>query len=387
MRAHGSRPAGPGPDAPRWSAVADDARTLALGLRAVGVADRSLTVDVAGPVHEVVGRELAVMAAGAVLVLSGPAADGHLSHRSLVMGGGGEEHTLGALQARGVEDSAGGRPAAHEEELGAISPSAVALVDGERQISHGQARWALHAVDRWLAPVVGRTGIVVAASQPPAEAGATAAAGAMVGRWWPASTGAALAGGDVDPVALLRGTSPTLAVLAPAAWAQVAGAVRSSAGRASGGSLLLRHGRVAVSHGPLSRVERAALAAARRRAGPRVRTGAGVDELTVGVSLGRVDPQTARDLAAAGAPIASVWMVAGAAAPVASESVARSDGADVWMRPLPGRTVRSELGRTWVEGGDLPAEGLELAGMARIGPGDRVQPPRHPVGRRNGGSR
>lgn len=386
MRAHGSRSAGPGPGAPRWSAVADGARTLALGLRAVGVADRSLTVDVAGPVHEVVARELAVMAAGAVLVLGGAPADGRLSRRSLVMGRGGEEHAIAALRVRGAE-LAGARPAAHEEELGKIGPSAAALVDSERQISHGQALWALHSVDRWLGPVAGRTGTVVAASQPPADEGTTAAAAAMVGRWWPASTGAALAGGDVDVVALLRGVSPTLAVLGPAPWAEVASAVRSTADRTSAGSLLLRQGRVAASHGPSSRVERGALAAARRRAGPRLRTGMGVGELVVGVGLGRVDLQTDRDLAAAGVPIASTWMVAGAAAPVASEPLARRDGADVWMRPLPGRAVRSAPGRTWVEGGDLPADGLEQAGMARIGLGDRVQPPRLPSRRPNGGSR
>lgn len=375
VHGHGSRPAAVGASAPRWAAVAAGARTLSLGLRAAGAADRTVSVALDGPVHEVVERELAVLAAGAVLVLGPHPAEARLTSRSLTLGSGdGPHHTVASLRGRGAEVD-GQRPASFEDQLDALDPAAAALVDDGTTITHAQARWALRSVDRWLAPVVSRAGAAVAVSEPRVDASAAAA---MADRWWPASVGAALTEGGVEGAAGRWSGAPTLAVLDAAGWADVAAAGRAAAARTSGGPRLLRHGRVVMGQGASSPGDRLAWAAARRRAGPRIRTSIGVDGLVVGICLGPVDPQTDLDLATLAVPLTSTWLVAGASAPVASGTLGRPAPTDPWMRPLPGRAVRTNGGRTQVEGGDLPAAGVEVPGATRIDPRERVQPPRHP---------
>lgn len=350
LRAHGDRPSGP--DGRRWSAVADEARGLSIGLVATGVGPgtRVRVEAVTDPVARV-AREVAVLASGAVLVVD-PDAPADVTVD---------------VTATATAEGPGG-PDAPEARLAAIAPEAPALETRAATVSHGEAAWALRSVAAWLAGAL-PTG--------PARAGAAGpvatVADALVGRWWPASTGAALV-----PGADRRAHRPDLLVGPPATWAEVADEVRRAAGRTRAGRALLGRGRVLAAgevEGPSARVERAARAVAERRRGADVRAAVGLDALRAGVCTGPLAPVDGRDLAALGLPVVVAWADPTVPAPVAATPVARPAPASGWGRPLPGRSI--EVGPpVVVRGGDVGPSGRPVVGGTEVDARGRVRLPR-----------
>jgi len=379
LRAQGGRPAAPGPGAPSWAEVADGARLLALGLRDAGVT-AGTRVRVAAPdaaPHERIGTELAVLAAGGVLVGAHAGVDLDLGPDGLGGTDAAPATALAALRERGTAVDRD-RPDAHEAMLAALAPDAPAFVEAGRTITQGQARWALHCVDRWIGAAFGPGALDVAVG--PAAAVEADLAARLLAAWWPASVGARLAAPTDPSPAALRALAPSYAVLTPEVWAALAGALRATAGRSLGGTTLLRRGRVLAAGESTGRVDRAGLAAARRWSGPRVRGGTGLGDLVVGISLGTLAAGEGRDLDAAAVPVLATWVVPGIPAPVAAGSVARPDPASGLGRPLPGRTVESAGPTTIVGGGDLPGGSVEVDGRVRIDGRGRVElPPAAPA--------
>lgn len=374
VRAHGSQPAAVGAGPPSWGTVADGARHLALGLHEAGLTGRRVAVDATGAPHAVVELELAALAAGAVLVAPGAGElDARLTRTSLTLLG--PAPTASALDevleaGRAADHD---RPAAAEELLAGLAPEAPALADGDHTISQAEALWALRAVDRWLGPVLAADAaepVVVVGGGPAGSALSLA----LLGRWWPASIGAALVGTDRPVAATVGSHRPTVAILGPDDWTEMADGMRRTADRSLGGPALLRRGRVVVAGESTARRDRVGLAVARRWAGPRVRGGAGLDQLVVGVSLGPLAPGTARDLAAASVPVTPTWLEPGVLAPVAAGPVARPQPATRWGRPLPGRSVEVGPGRTSVHGGDV-GDGRDVPTRVRLDARGRVRLP------------
>ena len=355
LRTHGHRPSGP--DGRRWSALADEARTLALGLVEAGVRPGT-TIRVrpaagAAPAA-LLATEVAVLAAGAALAVDDAVgADRELDGDALR--GPGADRLLAEVRAAGA-DLDRHRPAAHEERLAAVEPADVALLGDGLVATHAQALWALRSVAAWIGPAVPEGPRAVLA--PPPSAGPVAAA--LVGRWWPATAGAALVAVDVGLVGAARAQRPDIVVGDAAAWAALADAVRAGADRTRSGTALLRRGRAVVAGEVVSRAGRAGRGLAERRAGDRIRAAAGLDALALGVCLGPLDVATGRDLAAAGVPVVATWVDPAVPAPVASGPRARPAPSEPWGRPLPGRTV--EVGPpAVVHGGDVAPGGVPVA--------------------------
>ncbi|HEU5152714.1 MAG TPA: hypothetical protein VFU19_19645 [Iamia sp.] len=366
LRAHGHRPSGP--EGRPWSAVADEARTLALGLVEAGVVPgTAIAVRPGGATPAgVLATEVAVLAAGAALALDGAVADVTIDGDTVR--GLGDDRPVATLRAAGA-DLGRRRPAAHEERLAAVEPGDVALVGDGTATTHAQAVWALRSVAAWVGPVVPDGPRAVLA--PPA-AGATVA-GALVGRWWPAAAGAALVVG-ADPVEAARAARPDVVVGDAATWDALVDAVRAEAGRSRSGTGLLRRGRAVVAGEAATRVGRAGRGLAARRAGDRLRAAAGLDALAVGICLGPLAVATGRDLAAAGLPVVATWIDPLVPAPVAAGPVARPTPSEPWGRPLPGRTV--EVGPpAVVHGGDVAPGGVPT-GPVVVDERGRVRLPR-----------
>lgn len=399
LRRQGQRPATSGAVASTtttttttWMEVADGVRLLALGLVSAGVGGgHRVQVDggAARP-HDLIGRELAVLSVGAVLCGPGAdCADAGFGPNGL-SGVGPETIGLDDLRDRGAAADRD-RPARYEEMLSALGRAAPAIATRDAVVTQGQARWALRSVDRWIGAalpsadgvvggvVVDGPGPVLAAHRSVDTGGITAA---LVGRWWPATVGAALAGIDADSggpggvVDAARDLRPSLAVLDPTAWAELAAAARTSASWSLAGPTLLRRGRVIAAGESSSLVDRIGLTAARRWIGLRVNTAAGLDRLDLGVCLGPLDPGAARDLAAAAVPLVVAWTAPGATAPVAATPVLRPEPAAAWGRPLPGRAVEVVGPITTILGGDLPDGRLCLDGAVAVDDRSRVRFPR-----------
>ncbi|HMJ77975.1 MAG TPA: hypothetical protein VK507_18480 [Iamia sp.] len=369
LRAHGHRPSGPA--GRRWSAVADEARTLALGLVEVGVRPGSavrIRLHAGVRPEALIAAELAVLASGAALAVDdevGP----DLELDATALRGLGADRPLVDVRAAGAELDRH-RPAAHEERLAGIEPADVAVLGDGLVVTHAQAVWAFRSVASWIGPAVpdGPQTVLLA---PP---GRETVAAALVGRWWPAASGAALAAGD-DLVAAARQARPDIVVGDAASWTVLADALRAEAARTRAGTTLLRRGRVLVAGEVASRAERVGRGVAERRAGARVRSAAGLDALALGVCLGPLDLATGRDLAAAGLPVVTSWVEPGVPAPVASGPRARPAPAEPWGRPLPGRTI--EVGPpVVVHGGDLGPAGAASASLTEVDPRGRVLLPR-----------
>lgn len=411
LRAHGHRPSGP--DGRRWSTVADEARTLALGLAAVG-AGSGRTIRVAlGPTAApatLLAAEVAVLAAGAALAVDDDAgADLRLGADGLAADGpggdgleSGGDRSLADLRAAGLA-AARDEPALHEERLAALDPASIALRSAGHAVTHAQAVWALRCVAAWVGPAV-PDGPRAVLAPPPGVATAPVPA-ALVGRWWPAAAGAQLAwvtAGDpgdgttsgttdrttsgADPVGWAREVRPDVVVGDGATWTALADAVRAGAGRTRAGEALLRRGRALVAGEATGRAERAGRNLAERRAGVRVRSAAGLDALAVGVCLGPLDLATGRDLAAAGLPVVATWIDPAVPAPVASGPRSRPTPGEPWGRPLPGRSL--VVGPPLVvHGGDVAPEGVSVAATTEVDTRDRVRLPRttpEPVTRSGG---
>jgi hypothetical protein len=415
LRAHGHRPSGP--DGRRWSAVADEARTLALGLAAVG-AGTGRTIRVAlGPTAApatLLAAEVAVLAAGAALAVDDDAgADLRLGADGLTpdgpdggdrLDGDGAGRSLADLRAAGLV-AARNEPALHEDRLAALDPASIALRSAGHAVTHAQAVWALRCVAAWVGPAVPDGPRAVLA--PPPGAATAPVPAALVGRWWPAAAGAQLAlvtadrsagpgaaggatsvagGGRTDPVGWAREVRPDVVVGDGATWAALADAVRAGAGRTRAGEALLRRGRALVAGEATGRTERAGRNLAERRAGVRVRGAAGLDALAVGVCLGPLDLATGRDLAAAGLPVVATWIDPAVPAPVASGPRARPTPGEPWGRPLPGRSL--VVGPPLVvHGGDVAPEGVTVEATTEVDTRDRVRLPRttpEPVTRSGG---
>ncbi|HXH59038.1 hypothetical protein [Iamia sp.] len=389
LRAHGSRPAAVGAGAPSWATVADGARHLALGLHEAGLSGRRVAVDPTGAPHEVVGREVAVLAAGAVLTAPGTGElDARLTHTTMTVLGPDPTTSSRSEIERAGRRADRDRPAEAEELLATIEPSGPALAGVDHTVSQAEALWALRAVDRWLGPSLNAMAaeLVVVVGGGPAGSELSLA---LLGRWWPASSGAALVGVDGSATATVASHRPTVAILGPDDWAELAGGVRRTADRSLGGPALLRRGRVVVAGESTTRRDRTGLVVARRWAGPRVRGGAGLDQLVAGVSLGPLAPGAARDLTVASVPVTPTWLEPGVLAPVAAGPVTRPQPATCWGRPLPGRSVEVAPGRTTVHGGDVGG-GRDVSTRVRVDPRGRVRLPgvaRAPWGEPVAGSR
>lgn len=369
LRTHGHRPSGP--DGRRWSASADDARTLALGLAEAGVGPGTtvrvrLAAD-ASPAA-VVAAEVAVLASGAALAVGEGPADLELDDTALR--GPGADRPVADLRAAGA-DLDRRRPADHEERLAALDPGAVALVGDGLVATHAQAVWALRSVAAWIGPAVPDGPHTVLAPPP---GGPVAAA--LVGRWWPASAGAQLVWiGPDAPAEAARAVCPDVVVGDDAVWGELVDGVRAEAARTRAGTSLLRRGRALVAGEVASPVERAGRGLAERRAGERVRRSAGLGALALGVCLGPLAVATGRDLAAAGLPVVGTWIEPGVPAPVASGPRARPTPAEPWGRPLPGRTV--EVGPpAVVHGGDVDPAGATATAATEVDPRGRLRLPR-----------
>ncbi|HEX7133152.1 MAG TPA: hypothetical protein VF228_11280, partial [Iamia sp.] len=375
LRTHGHRPSGP--DGRRWSATADDARTLALGLVEAGVrpgtAVRLRLAPGASPAA-VLAAEVAVLAAGAALAVD-DGVGAELEIDDATLRGLGADRPLADVRAAGAELDRH-RPAAHEERLAAIEPGDVALLGDGLIVTHAQAVWALRSVAAWLGPAVPDGPRAVLA--PPPAAGPVAAA--LVGRWWPATAGALLVWtgpGDADREDAIRSLRPDIVIGDGAAWTVLVDAVRAEAARTRAGTALLRRGRALVAGEVATRTERVGRRVAERRVGDRVRSAVGLDALALGVCLGPLDVATGRDLAVAGLPVVATWIDPMVPAPVASGTRTRPTPAEPWGRPLPGRTV--EVGPpVVVHGGDVAAAGVPSPAVTEIDGRGRLRLPRTP---------
>ncbi len=369
IRRHGSRPARLG--GPSWTTVADDGRTLALGLLARGWGDRRrIRVRAEGlDLASLVSREVAVLAAGAVLVLDDDA--GHdVEISSSEVDGPGARLPLAEVLAAGRRAS-DEVPDAHETHLAALDPAAVAVASARSEATNVQMDWALRSVVAWLGAPVPQGPVLVVG--PRIARPGESVASALVGRWWPALGGAALVDRSAaeSDLAVVRRSRPDVVVLDPDGWRTVADAVRAAGDRSRTARATLRGGRAAAAGESTGTTSRARLAAARRWSRQRSATAAGLDRLAAGVCLGPLGVVDGRDLAAIGLPVAAVWTDPAVPAPVAASSFTRADGAR-WGRPLPGRSV--EVGdEVVVHGGDLPASGRVAGGPARIDRRGRVE--------------
>ncbi|MGI8938704.1 MAG: hypothetical protein ACR2JF_10940 [Iamia sp.] len=373
LRSQGRRPSTTGSDAPTWSEVADRSRRLSIGLAEAGWAGQPMAVEPSGRPSVDIERELAVLTAGAILALPGsdPAAriaDEGLHPRDQ------PSLTLAEVVAAG-EDCDARDPAGAERRLAALDPSAPACVEGRRTLTHGEVHWGLRAVHRWLTPAFpdGGPAAVVAGGR----TGGSALSAALVGRWWPATLGARLAP-EPSSVIEVGDVAADLVLLDGPAWAALAGRARERAAHSLGGGALLRRGRLVVSGESRSGIDRAALHGLRWWAGDRVRHGAGLGGLRLGLALEPVDVATRRDLAAVGVALASTWTVEGAAAPLAAGPVAPADPTASWGRPLPGRRIELVGAGAVAFGGDLPEEGLAAPGPGRVDGRGRVALPGRP---------
>ena len=382
LRAQGGRPAGIGPDAPTWSAVADRARRLGLGLAAAGWGAHRVAVTASGDPVRDLERELAVLAVGGAVALPGAEAEATLGD-GVLRPGEGPEVAIADLLERGAAADAR-EPAAAERRLAALDPEAAAVVDRRRPVTHGQVLWALRAVDRWLGPALGPTGpgVVLDGAGPAGPA----LPAALVGRWWPAAAGARLTPTPTGPEAVAEAGADVV-LLAPDAWSELARLLRRRAAGSLGGGLLLHRGRLVVAGESRSRRDRAALHAARWWAGERVRAGAGLAGVRLGLALAPVDPGTTRDLAAAGVRFAPTWCEDGVAAPLAAGPVRTPAPDGTWARPLPGRRLELDGPATTACGGDLPADGLVLSRAGRVDGRGRVALPRRRPAARAAGAR
>lgn len=382
LRAHGARPAGIGPGAPTWSEVADRARRLGLGLAAAGWGERRVAVMPSGDPVRDLERELAVLAVGGVLALPGAEVESTLGD-GVLRPGEGPEVAIDDLLDRGARADER-EPAGAERRLAGLVPDAAAVVDRRRVVTHGEALWALRAVARWLGPALGPAGPGVVLD----GAGPTGPAlpAALVGRWWPAAAGARLTPTPSGAEAVAEAGAEVV-LLAPDGWAELAQLLRRRAVGSLGGGLLLHRGRLVVAGESRARRDRAALHLARWWAGERVRAGAGLAGLRLGLALAPVDPGTTRDLAAAAVPFTPTWCEDGVAAPLAAGPVGRPAPDGTWARPLPGR--RLELGgpATTAHGGDLPVDGLALRRTGRVDGRGRVALPRSRPGAVAAGAR
>jgi len=383
VRAHGDRPAAPGPGAPSWRAVADDARHLGLGLRDAGLAPgRRAVVEGTGLApHQVLERELAVLSTGAVLALDpgdevSPVAVVGADELRVEGAAGPVTCDVDRLRRRGRAVDAEA-PDRYEALLAALDPADPSVALPGRQATGAEVTWALRAVDRWLAPAFDGEGpgpvLVV-------DDGPGRGAAAVLGRWWPARAGAPLVDPGTDPAEAARRAGATVVVAGPGHWRAVAAGLRDAGARSRATAALLRRGRVVAAGEPAGPVERAGLAATRRWVGAGLRDVAGVAGLRAGVAWDGLDPVDARDLAAALVPVVPTWCVAGALAPVASAPVARPEPASGWGRPLPGRDVVADGSRTTIRGGDLPGGRLTLVARTAVDGRGRVRLPRPPRG-------
>ncbi|QYG92757.1 hypothetical protein HC251_10175 [Iamia sp. SCSIO 61187] len=367
LRAHGDGPAAP--DGRRWSAQADDARTLALGLAEAGIGPGTVVRVAVGPAPAArVAAETAVLAVGAALATD-DAVDRDVELDDAEVRGAGPDRPLAEVRAAGTEVDRR-RPDAHEVRLASVAPDEVALRGAGLVVTQAQAVWALRSVAAWVGPAVPDGPRVVVA--PPVDA---TPAAALVGRWWPATAGAVLAAPATDVAATARRLDPDIIVGDAALWAALADAVRVAAARTRPGTALLRRGRALAAGEASGAVERLGRGLAERRAGERVRVAAGLEGLALGICLGPLDLGTGRDLAAVGLPVVATWVEPGVLAPVASGPRARPTPAEPWARPLPGRTVAVGPPPV-VHGGDLGAEGVVAVSAVEVDGRGRVRLPR-----------
>lgn len=369
LRAHGHRPSGP--DGRHWALAADDARTLALGLVAAGVEPGSavrVVAEVGDSPDAVLAAELAVLASGAVLVVDDTAeADAELSSAGLT--GAGKPRSLGEVSAAGAEVDRG-QPSAHEDRLAAIAPDDVAVRGDGVAVTQAQALWALRCVAAWIGPVADGPRSVLGV--PPSRGTLTAA---LLGRWWPATAGAALAAPrPAGPVHRSVDLRPDVVIGDAEAWDELVDAVRASAAGSRAGTTLLRRGRALIAGEVAGRAERVGRSLAERRAGERLRGAAGLDRLALGICLGPLPVATGRDLAAVGLPVIATWVEPGVPAPVASGPRARPTPAEPWGRPLPGRSIDPGPPAV-VHGGDLDPAGHTTTAPVEVDARDRVRLP------------
>lgn len=367
LRAHGDSPAEP--DGRRWSALADDARTLALGLAEAGIGPGTLVrVGADHAPAPRVAAETAVLAVGAALATDDAVAADVELDRDEVRGAGPDRSRADVCAAGTDRDRR--RPDAHEERLAAVAPDDVALRGDGLVVTQAQAVWALRSVASWVGPAVPDGPRTVLAPTV-----ATTPAASLVGRWWPATVGATLAAPSSDVAAAARRLHPDIVVGDAALWAALADAVRAAAARSRVGTALLRRGRVLAAGETSGRVERLGRGLAGRRAATQVRGAAGLDGLALGICLGPLELGTGRDLAAAGVPVVATWVEAGVLAPVASGPRVRPTPAEPWARPLPGRSIAVGPPPV-VHGGDLGAEGVVAASGVEVDGRGRVRLPR-----------
>ncbi len=335
---HAGRPAVAGTT---WGDLARRARWATLGLVAAGMGGGSEVVVAIDAGGDRIVAEMALAAAGAVLV-----ADGH----------GIDAAALAVAEATGAALDADA-PDRFEHDLQALDPGAVLLRAGRREVTSGQALWNLRSSARWLLPV--QAGLaddeapVVVSDGRWAEPGAAA-----LGWWWPCLVGARVLVPTCGfPAALAEGR-PHLVVGGPDAWAEVAGEVRTHAAAARPwvGGRHLAAGRALAAGEALGPAERVLVPLIGRTSGRRLRVALGLERCRLAVCLGRPGEASRRDLAAAGVAVLAAWAPPGTAAPVVAGDITERPPRS-WGRPLPGYTVKVFDGEVHVErggGGDPP---------------------------------
>jgi hypothetical protein len=164
------------------------------------------------------------------------------------------------------------------------------------------------------------------------------AAERLLGLWWPLISGAStcIGSGRTFPQRLVAGQADVV-VASGDAWAAVAAELRDARTIRAGSRLerlTLGNGRALVAGEPVGRLGTMARRVAAAAVMPKVLADLGLASCTRALAVGPLDESVRRDLLAAGVPLSSAWLPAGAAMPVTMTepgSPDRSAG-----RPLPG---------------------------------------------------
>jgi hypothetical protein len=340
-----------------WRTVGTRARHLALGLSAVGIGPGCRVDVVLPPSVEAAVVDLAVTSTGATLGLGPSGAEATASGPFLRITGKGLTGRSGTasveeLAARGARSDEV-EPDRFERLVAAIDPAAVLIDerghgDNRLRLDHRGAADVLGSLTRALAGPP-RDGVVRVLVDGPWST----AADRLLGLWWPLISGASTCVGSARrfPQRLVAARA-TVVVASGASWAGVAPGLRA-APRIRAGSrlerLTLGTGRAAVAGEPVGRLASMTRRVATAAVMPGMLADLGLASCTRALAVGPLDEAVRRDLLAAGVPLASVWIPAGAVMPVTMTgpgSTDRSSG-----RPLPGWRVTIE------DGGVVAADG------------------------------